>query len=161
MLTAKQIEFCKQVANGKNATEAYQIAFKTKNRATCKVNGSKLLKEPEIKAKISESKALAREIVKESQKNAIASVTLKEVMDVNERMATLTQIARGQTKIRRDKFFFDSKAGEVISQEVEELPNCAERIKAINELNEMDGSHSPEKIEHAVSAKLPTWLQKT
>jgi hypothetical protein len=70
------------------------------------------------------------------------------VADANERMSILTQIARGDTRVRRDKFFYDSKEGLVVSQEVEELPDCNERVKAIAELNKMCGDYAPIKNDH-------------
>lgn len=159
MLTTKQISFCKQIANGKNATEAYQIAFKTKNKATCKSNGSKLLKQPAIAAHIKQLQAENAEIIAKANNIAAAKLAAGEIADKIERQKVLTQIMRGDTKIRADKFFYDGKTGTVVSQEVEELPDHVARIKAIAELNKMDGSYSPDKTEHTFNGGLPSWLK--
>jgi hypothetical protein len=84
-----------------------------------------------------------------------------EIADKIERQKVLTQIMRGDTKIRADKFFYDSKDGKVVTQEVEELPDHQARIKAIAELNKMDGSYSPNVHEHKVEGQLPSWLKPT
>lgn len=70
-----------------------------------------------------------------------------KIIDSLQRQHILSQIATGQIKIPNTKFFFDGKAGEVVSEEIEELPDHAARIKAIAELNKMDGSYAPAKQE--------------
>lgn len=150
MLTSKQISFCKQIANGKNATEAYQIAFKNSNATTCKTNGSKLLKQAEIAKKIEAIQSQNAGIIAKANEIAAEKLAAGEIADNIERQKVLTQIMRGDTKIRADKFFYDSKAGEVITQEVEELPDHQARIKAIAELNKMDGSYAATKIDATV-----------
>ena len=159
MLTIKQIEFCKRVADSKSASEAYRQAFKSTSASTCKVNGSKLLKRADIKAKIKEFQKVNKRIVDKAVDKAAENLATGEIADKVERMKELTRIMRGQTKIRNDKFFYDGKTGEVISQEVEEFPTHQARIAAIKELNEMDGGHAPDKHEHAIASKLPSWLK--
>lgn len=164
MLTSKQLLFCKQIANGKNATEAYQLAFKTKNKATCKSNGSKLLKQPAIAEKIKALQAESAGIIAKANNIAAEKLAEGEIADKIERQKVLTQIMRGDTKVRADKFFYDGKTGSVVSQEVEELPDHAARIKAIAELNKMDGSYPPNKTQLEVTdptGNMPSWLKQT
>lgn len=65
-------------------------------------------------------------IIEKANGIAAANLAAGEVADKIERQKVLTQIMRGDTKIRADKFFYDSKIGEVVAQEVEELhiDNC-------------------------------------
>ncbi len=145
-LTKRQVEFCKLISKGESATRAYKIAYKSTSEGTCKVNGSKLLKKPEIAAKIAEFQKQNADIVKKAHEKAIDKLAEGEIADKIERQKMLTQIMRGDVKIRADKFFFDGKTAKVVSQEVEELPDYAARIKAISELNKMDGSYAPTKV---------------
>ena len=140
MLTSKQIEFCKQLANGKNATEAYHIAFKTKNRTTCKVNGSKLFKLAAIKAKIKEFQKTASTITAKANQLAMDKVKADEVMGTAERMIVLSKIARGQIPLIKPMVC----DGEI--QEIEVVPDWMDRKNAIAELNKMDGSYPPAKV---------------
>lgn len=146
-LTIKQIEFCKLFANGESASNAYRLAFKSKSEGTCKVNASKLLKKPEIASKIAEFQKHNANIVSKANEIAAEKLAEGEIADKIERQKLLTQIMRGDVKIRADKFFFDGKTGAVVTQEVDELPDHAARIKAIAELNKMDGSYAPSKTE--------------
>mgnify|MGYP000579525102 CR=1 FL=1 len=63
-----------------------------------------------------------------------------EIMDVLERKAILTQIARGEIKLK--KLIVVDKGIE----EREVVPDWMDRKNAINELNKMDGGHAPAKV---------------
>jgi hypothetical protein len=68
------------------------------------------------------------------------------ILTAIERQEYLTQIIKGEIKIPNTKFFFDSRLSAVIHQEVEEYPDHAARIRAIAELNKMDGAYAPTKV---------------
>lgn len=74
-----------------------------------------------------------------------------KILTVIERQELLSQIALGKVKLRNDKFFYDSKIGKVVSEQVDELPNHSDRIKALAELNKMDGSYAPTKQDVTIS----------
>lgn len=153
MLTVKQIKFCQEVVNGHNATEAYQRAFKSKSRTTCKVNGSKLLKQAEIKAKVKELQYVASSIANKATQKAIDKVKADEVMGVAERMSILSKIARGEIPLKKPMVC------DGVIEEIEVVPDWMDRKNAIAELNKMDGSYQPTKIDATVTEKkLPSWL---
>lgn len=146
-LNTKQIEFCKQIANGKGNAEAYQIAFKSDKLNVCAVNANRLLKKPEIQHQIKQFRDETASLVAKANEKAAEKLAEGDIADKVERMIYLTKIMRGEVKVRNDKYFYDSKAGVVVSEEVEELPDHQARIKAISELNKMDGSYSPTKAD--------------
>lgn len=141
MLTSKQIEFCKQVSMAISATEAYKIAYKSNSPGTCKVNGSKLLKSPEIKAKIEELKSLNKEVVKKATQKAVDKQVTREIASPAERMEVLTKTMRGQLKIQKAIVI----GGKVKMISVE--PDHTDRRNAIAELNKMDGEYAAAKTE--------------
>lgn len=153
-LTEKQIGFCKLLADGKSASEAYRQAFKSTSSSTCKVNGSKLAKRPDIKAKVKELQKVTEQLIKKAQKKAIDKTVGADIMDKAERMSILTQIGRGQIKLK--KLIVVDK----IVEEWDVVPDYMDRKNAIAELNKMDGSYSADKIEHSVAnGQLPSWLK--
>lgn len=155
-LTEKQITFCKEVASGKSGTDAYQIAFGTKSRNTCRINASKLQCKHSVKEKIKELQAVAKSITEQSQKDIISKITLPEIMSVAERMGVLTQIARGEIPLKKPMVC------DGIIQEVDVVPDWMDRKNAIAELNKMDGSYQPTKIEanvEVVKKELPPFMK--
>lgn len=153
MLTSKQNQFCKEIANGSNATDAYQKAFGTKSRGTCKVNGSKLLKKAAIKEKVKEFQSVAKAISKKATQKAVDNVKVEEVMGTAERMIVLSKIARGEIPLKKP-IVCDGTI-----EEIEVVPDWMDRKNAIAELNKMDGSYSADKHEHKVGGQLPSWLK--
>jgi len=160
-LTTRHKEFCKLVAEGLKAAPAYQKAYKKKDSIVCRVAACNLLKKPEIKAEIERVQKLAAKIAEKAEQKAMEAIAEKvgaEIADKAERMAHLTRIMRGQERVRSDKFFFDSKTGAVVVQEVYELPDAQAQIKAISELNKMDGSYEPAKVDVTSNGKsMPSW----
>lgn len=155
MLTAKQVAFCKEIANGKNATAAYQVAFNTKNRTTATVNASKLLKGKAIKDKVKELQSVAKRITAKAQKEAVNKVATEEVMTVAERMKVLSKIARGEIPLIKPM------SCDGVIQEIEMVPDWMDRKNAIAELNKMDGSYAPTKQDLTISnTKISVKLNK-
>lgn len=149
-LSEKMVEFCRLYASGKMPSEAYSIAFKNDKIATCGVNSNKLLKRADIQEQIAKFQALNKSLVDAANDIAIKNIAEGSIAEKIERMQHLTKIMRGEVKIRADRFFFDSKEGAVVAHEVEELPDHAAQIRAIAELNKMDGSYAPAESKIAV-----------
>lgn len=136
----KQRKFCELYVNGHTMEEAYLQVYGAKNGNNARACASRMLKSKEVKEEVKRLQAINAKIV-EKATDKVAAQYANEIADKAERMAHLTKIMRGQAKVPNTKFFFDGKRGEVVSQQVEELPGHKDRIAAINELNKMDGSH--------------------
>ena len=144
-LTEKQIEFCKLISSGKSGAEAYRIAFNNASSGTCKVNGSKLLKQPLIAEKIKELKSIAKSITEAAQRKSADKIAADEIATVAERMKILTQIMRGEIPLKKPMVVSMGAGGGSEIQEIETVPDWMDRKNAIAELNKMDGSYASEK----------------
>lgn len=98
-LTAKQTEFCRQVAMGKSLVEAYKIAYATKRmkESTIKSEASKLAKHPNITTTIDDFK-----------KKYSKAATDKGLLEAEEIISTYAKIIRANvgdffTPIGEDK----------------------------------------------------------
>ncbi len=147
MLTEKQIRFCNEYVMGKDASNSYSIAFNKANSSSTRAAASRLLKSKEIQSFISDLQENNKKIVDLANNKAAEIVVEGSIADAAERMTLLTKIMRGELKVKSDKFFFDSKNSEVVAQPVDEIPDHGAIIKAITELNKMDGSYAPTKSE--------------
>lgn len=137
MITEKQIEFCKQISLAKNASEAYRIAFKSKSQATCKVNGSKLLRSRAIQLKIKEFQDENKKMNAAANTIAAKSIAENEIATKVERQKLLTDIIRGAVKFKKPFVI----SGKITEYPVE--PDIVKRLKAIAELNKMEGDYVP------------------
>lgn len=141
MLTEKQREFCKLFVSGKNATDAYSIAFATTNQGTSKAASSRLLKSDKIKSYISELQAENKKIVDMANDRAADKIADGSIADAAERMQILTKILRGELTVEE----------EVVTQSgittLTVNPSFADRRAAIAELNKMAGDYAPAKTE--------------
>ncbi len=82
-----------------------------------------------------------------------------KILTAIERKELLTQIAKGDIEIPTKEAKWDSVQGKFVMIPAAELPDHAARIRAIAELNKMDGSYQPTKIDATVTEKkLPSWL---
>lgn len=148
-LTLKQIEFCKLIVANNSGSDAYSIAFKSNNKANCKVNASKLLKSPEIQKYISELQAENKKIVDLANDKAADVIVQGSIADANERMVYLSKLLRGEISIKQET----ASGGQLV--EVLEVPSFSERIKAIAELNKMVGDYAPTKQETTIKSDKP------
>jgi len=124
MLTLKQIKFCELYVGGNNATDSYKIAYNSSNLGTCKVNSSKMLNNQHIKDKIKELQDFNKRITERAeQKNKDKEIEYK-IATVLERKYLLTKIM-----LEKDINGIQTVIGD--------------KIKAIAELNKMDGSYAP------------------
>jgi hypothetical protein len=154
MLTRKQSQFCKFIVEGSSGTDAYQKAFGTKTKSTCRFNASKLLKSDAIKEKLHELRALARKITEKANQKAADQIAAEEIMGVQERMAILTKIARGSIPLIKPMVCDGS------IHDIEVVPDWMDRKNAIAELNKMDGTYAPEKKEHNIKMGLDAIEEK-
>ncbi len=153
----KQRKFCKLYVSGLTMEEAYSQVYGAKDGNNARASASRMLKGKEVKEEIKRLQAINAKIVDKATDKATDKVAEKyanEIADKAERMAHLTKIMRGQVKVRVNKLFYDSKLGAVITQEVEELPDAMAQIKAISELNKMDGSYEVTKVDITSGGKM-------
>lgn len=89
--------------------------------------------------------AIKKELAKVDKQMAIKA-RKREIMTTSERKVLLTKIAKGEVKIpfKEAKWDHEQKKFKMLS--FVELPNHAARIKAIAELNLMEGDYAPAKI---------------
>lgn len=77
----------------------------------------------------------------------------KEIVAIEERKELLSNIATGKIKVKRP-FVIGGKI-----MEYPEEPSHSDRIKALAELNKMDGSYQPQKIDAEISGSVKTVIQ--
>lgn len=156
MLTEKQKEFCKLYVSGKNATDAYSIAFKTTNHGTSKAASSKLIKGDKIKQFISELQLENKKIVEMANEKASQIIADGSIADVAERMQILSKILRGELNIEEEI----STPNGITTLLVK--PSFTERRNAIAELNKMAGDYAPAKQDITTNGKeIRSWSVKS
>jgi len=138
--------FCELVAEGKAASHAYSQAFNSKNEGTCKVGGSRLLKLPEICARIAELQGVNKQISEKVKTKAIEATEGMKIGTAAQRMELLTKIYNGEMKIPRNDVKYNPAKGKFEKIKMVELPSHSARVAAINEHNKMDGSHKALKV---------------
>ena len=146
---AKHSEFIRLVADGVNQSEAYRLTYTNKDLTdlTTRVEGSKLAKK--YQTEINQERERLKKVIETAQDNKLAEISEKRIMDSVERMEWLTKLVDGTIKAKRPIVI----AGEII--EYEEEPSHTDRVKAIAELNKMDGSYAPTKTESTVTDTRP------
>lgn len=77
----------------------------------------------------------------------------REIIAIEERKELLSNIATGKVKVKRP-FVIGGKI-----MEYPEDPSHNDRIKALAELNKMDGSYQPQKIEAELTGSVKTVIQ--
>lgn len=82
-----------------------------------------------------------------------------KIMTAMERKLLLTQIAKGEVEIPTKEAKWDSEQRKFVMIPVMNLADHGSRIRAIAELNKMDGEYQPTKIDATITEKkLPSWL---
>jgi len=143
--SAKNQEFIRLVANGTNQSKAYTLTNPNKNltKGTIKVESSKLAKKYAVL--IDEERQRLRKVIEAANDSKVAEIAQKRIMSSAERMEWLTMMADGTIKAKRPFVV----AGKIM--EYYEDPSHADRIRALAELNKMDGSYAPAKTEVTIS----------
>lgn len=73
------------------------------------------------------------------------------IMGTVERKAYLSEIVKGNVKISVKKPMYDPQQKKFVGVPVEEVPDHAARIRAIQELNKMEGDYAPQRIDATVN----------
>jgi hypothetical protein len=100
-----------------------------------------------------QSQQAIKDAVKDIEVAGAVEAAKRAVMTAVERKELLTKIALGEVKIPTNKYQYDSKIGAWMDIDVLELPDHQARIKAIAELNKMEGDYSPIKTDVSLSQK--------
>ena len=150
---AKHTEFIRLVADGVNQSEAYRLTCTNKDLTdlTTRVEGSKLAKK--YQNEISQERERLKNVLEAAYDSKITEIAEKRIMDSAERMEWLTKLADGSIKAVRPIVV----AGSIV--EYSEEPSHTDRIRAIAELNKMDGSYAPAKVENTLTdARTPSTI---
>jgi hypothetical protein len=139
--TAKHIEFIRLVSNGTNQSEAYRatVGNPRATLSSVKSKASNLAKKYALE--IQEEREKLRNIVNQANESKVAEIAQKRIMGSAERMEWLTMLVDGTIKAKRP-FVVGGKI-----MEYPEEPSHSDRVKALAELNKMDGSYAPTKID--------------
>ena len=144
MLTDKQKQFANEYFNGKDATNAYCVAYNKENSSVVRSAASRLLKSTEIQKYISELQAENKKIVDLANQKAADVIVEGSIANANERMIYLSKLLRGEITITQ----VTASGGKLV--EVSEVTIFSERIKAIAELNKMVGDYAPTQVRQEV-----------
>ena len=141
----KHLEFIRLVANGETQSNAYKLSVGKKgvSRQVSEVKVSQLAKKYAVL--IDEERERVRKVIEAANDTKVAEIAQKRIMSSAERMEWLTMMADGTIKAKRPFVV----AGKIM--EYPEEPSHADRIRALAELNKMDGSYAPAKTEVTIS----------
>lgn len=125
---ANHIEFIRLVSTGTNQMDAYKLTNGNSKvtEGAAKTGGSKLAKK--YAKEIAEAHQINKDIVDVANKNAIVKAAEMTILSSAERQEILSLMV------------LDNKS------------NNTDKIKAIAELNKMDGSYAPSKVEAKVES---------
>lgn len=139
-LPAKHTEFIRLVANGESQVTAYKVTCGNKavTSNVAKVKGSQLAKKYALL--INEERERLRKVVEAANDSKVSEIAQKRIMSAAERMEWLTKLVDGTIKAKRP-FVVGGKI-----MEYPEEPSHSDRVKALAELNKMDGSYAPTQV---------------
>ena len=140
-LSAKHLDFISLVAAGEEQGIAYKLTVGKNgvSKQVSQVKGSQLAKKYALL--IDEERQRLRKVVEAANDSKVAEIAQKRIMSSAERMEWLTMMADGTIKAKRPFVV----AGKIM--EYPEEPSHSDRIKALAELNKMDGSYAPTKTD--------------
>lgn len=140
-LPAKHSEFIRLVANGESQVTAYKVTCGNKSVTSnvAKVKGSQLAKK--YADLIAQERERIKKVVEAATDSKVAEIAQKRIMSAAERMDYLTAIIEGRVKVKRPFVI----AGKIMEYPAE--PDINERIKALAELNKMNGDYQPHQID--------------
>ena len=136
------IEFCKAVADGSTYKDAYKTYVSRKvnvSDAVCEKDGSLLAKK--YATYIQDLKQRISTAIDKAHENSVLNGTLEGILTKAERMKILSDIARGELLVSKPFFTKDGAIDAYVQ------PDHTDRKNAISELNKMDGSYAPKKID--------------
>lgn len=143
--------FIKKVSEGITIAKAYQECIKKKstNKSAMEA-GSRLAKK--YRKEIEHSRMLIQKGIEDAHRTSAAQEAMKSIMQKTDRMVLLTQIAKGDIEIPTKEIRFDAEQKKFVTIPIVQLPSHQARIKAIEELNKMDGSYAPQRIKADINA---------
>lgn len=146
--TAKHTEFIRLVANGTNQSEAYRatVGNPKATLSAVKSKASNLAKK--YANEIQQERERTRKVIEAAQDSKVAEIAKKDIMSKADRMEFLTKVANGEVKVKRP-FVIGGKIMEYPSE-----PDHTERMKAIAELNKMEGDYAPTKNETNITGTI-------
>jgi len=142
-------KFINLVASGQTQALSYKLSIGKKgvSKAVCEVKGSQLSKRYADLITIQREKL--SEVITQARKSEVVESALKSVLSVAERLEWLTKLVNGEIKAKQP-FVIGGKIMEYPSE-----PSHNDRIKALAELNKMDGAYAVERIEVTNIGKAP------
>lgn len=134
-LNPQQLEFCRLATMCRTAAEAYRLAYPKCPAEKCAPRGARLMQNPAVIAKITERLAKDPYLEETARVFIPEFITNIDLMERTERMAILTEIARGGLTLPKPAMV----KGEF--KHVQTIPDWDDRRQAIAELNRMDGAY--------------------
>ena len=144
--------FIELVAGGEAIGKAYQLT--TKNKPTIKTaneNGSKL--STRFKNEIASEREKLQKAISHAHEDEALKSALKSVLSKAERLEWLTKLVNGEIKAKVP-FVIGGKIMEYPSE-----PSHNDRIKALAELNKMDGSYAATKQDVEISTPVINFIR--
>lgn len=133
------LRFIESVAKGETYYNSYvSICKKSIRKNAAEVQGSRLAKK--YANEIESARKVNSEIAEAAKVKAITDNVTAQILSASQRMDYLTGVINGKKTIPKIIVVDGS------SVEIQVQANHIERIKAIAELNKMDGSYAPAKI---------------
>ena len=151
----KHKEFIKHIAEGESQSNAYSLTFSNKNltKGTIKVEASKLCKKYALE--IEQERKKLSDIVEQANQSKVAQIASMDIMTKAQRLEYLTKVINGEIKVKKPI---------VISGKIMEYPmetDMNDRLKALAELNKMDGSYAPIKNDVSIiKPNYPDWMNE-
>lgn len=141
-------KFIDLVASGETLEKSYLQSVNIKVTATsARQQGSKLAKRYAIE--IASERDKLSKAISQAHESEAAKSALKSVLTKAERLEWLTKLVNGEIKAKVP-FVIGGKIMEYPSE-----PSHSDRIKALAELNKMDGSYAPTKTDITVLKEQP------
>lgn len=169
IITKRHIDFAKVYVQTLSPADAYQKAYKHKDRNYCRIAAHGLLKKPEIKGLIDKFRIEQDQLVSEGRKKALEDLKDQILTDI-ELDYFHSQVLRGQLmveevfQVREYVPTQYDKAGGIIPgtgrwavtfKKVQRKPNIREMQFSAAELYKRKGSYAPLKIRPVTGANDP------
>ena len=156
VIPSKHQKFIELVAAGNDQGKAYlkAIAKAGTSAASARQKGSTLAKR--YAAQIQTERERVGKVIEAAKDSKVSEIAQKRIMSLVERMEWLTKLVDGTIKAKRP-FVVGGKI-----MEYPEEPSHSDRVKALAELNKMDGSYAPAKTDITTNGKeIRSWSVKS
>jgi hypothetical protein len=149
----KHKDFIKHIAEGETQSNAYKLSIGKSgvSKQVCEVKGSQLAKKYALE--IEQERKKLSDIVEQANQSKVAQIASMDIMTKAQRLEYLTKVINGEIKVKKPI---------VISGKIMEYPmetDMNDRLKALAELNKMDGSYAPIKNDVSIiKPNYPEWM---